>query len=137
MKINSLALTGLLLLAVLCAACWPRQATPTPPASPLATPTMAARVPTMSTPQVRKFAVGEGVTICTLDAWGVQSLGERRSEIAGEWATSGIAFFPLSFGWQATITAVGSDWLEVTGWISTTSGASVQVVVVVEKSKVC
>jgi len=41
MKINSLALTGLVLLAVLCAACWPRQATPTPPASPLATPTMA------------------------------------------------------------------------------------------------
>ena len=41
MKFNSLALTGLVLLAVLCAACWPRQATPTPPASPLATPTMA------------------------------------------------------------------------------------------------
>ena len=63
MKINSLALTGLVLLAVLCAACWPRQATPTPPASPLATPTKAvAPLAPVNLP------LGAQVTVCKAEA---------------------------------------------------------------------
>jgi len=74
-RINSLALTGLLLLAVLCAACWPRQATPTLPAtppSPLATPAMGTMSPgdfTLDGLAKMKVAKAGGCTaIVALDA---------------------------------------------------------------------
>jgi len=62
----------LLLLAVLCAACWPRQATPTPPPSPLVTLTMGTMSPGDFTldglAKMKVAKVGGCTAIVALDA---------------------------------------------------------------------